>query len=690
MGIKFTNSFMKAPSGLCIAMITDDFSPAKTGVGVHVQKITEELTKKGHRVVVVTCRKPGQSSFEKKDLLTVYRTTTITIADFPQALPTKSQLHRIFLDENVTIVHFHYLSQMMLRGIEVSRSMGLPTIYTAHMSVDLLLQPVFMKPLRPLLTRLYFNILEKIDHILCPSEVQTRQFNQFTAHPKVHRISNPIEFPGNEEPGTGHPERFVVFYAGRLSPEKNLFYMIDVFEQFSKTEPRAELWIAGQGIMEPALKKTVAERGLGNKIFFKGHIPHEQLPEIYQSCDVFFLPSLKEVLALVALEAMRYSRPVLVTDRIICARELVDDGNNGWIVDASNPADAAEKLLRLSRDQDLAFSMGRKGYLKSLGYTLPEIVKNLESLYDGISRELPDSVDQPIARRRLVCVFCDRGTFNHSLDSNVLQADSRNLPDEFFRLWRCSICQSLHSLVYAESKDFNRPSPFLKRKLNPFNRKMFEGFYRFLVQQGIKPLDRMLFYGLSSTLFKTIFEEMGHSPVTIVENILSDDDLAKSPEGIYDVAVIMEYLECAENPAPVFNYVYRRLKPDGLLVVHTPNAKKITLDLSASERLHQPHRIHIISDLMLESLSRRKGFKTVKIIHRNYMDTFWPFINFHAFHDLAKFGDRTLDAAIEFNPRQFIKAWWLWPRYLFWGLFGGLLPDRSNMIGVLRKEYIKE
>ena len=56
---------MKAPQiPVCIAMITDDFLPAKTGVGVHVQKIVEELVKHGHRLVIITSRKPGQASVE--------------------------------------------------------------------------------------------------------------------------------------------------------------------------------------------------------------------------------------------------------------------------------------------------------------------------------------------------------------------------------------------------------------------------------------------------------------------------------------------------------------------------------------------------------------------------------------------------------------------------------------------------
>lgn len=664
---------------LCIAMVSDDFAPAKTGVGVHIQKIAGELMKRGHRIVVVTSRRPGQPEFEVIDNMRVYRMPSFAVAGYPQAQPSRKALQQIFLEENVNVVHFHYLSFMMWRGLSVARAMGLETLYTAHMSVDLLVSPPFMKPFLPLFTRLYFSLLEKADHVLCPSEVQTRQVNQFTAHPKVHRVSNPIEFDGNEAPEGTRADRFVVLFVGRLSPEKNLVFLINAFERLVKAEPSAELWIAGQGVMDAEIRRIVKERGLDSRVVFKGQVSHDQLPALYKSCDVFFLPSLREILALVGLEAMRFARPLIVTDRIICARELVEHDVTGWIIDADHPEQAAEKLMLLCRDRDLARRMGQKGYERCQGYTLPAIGAQLEKIYLEIEGSTVE------VERRQDCALCHRGTFAESRDSDVLQADARNLPDEFFRMWRCPACMSLHSLVPVSLKELNRPSPYTKRKLNPFNQKMFEGFYQFLKKEGVKPTDKILFYGLSAELFKTVFESMGQSHVTVVDKTLSAQELASPPSGDFDVVVVMEYLECAEDPASVFRYFSNQLRKGGRLFVHTPDATRVTLNSQASWRLHQPYRVHILSRLMLESLAHAQGYKTEAIYYRNHMDTPWPFINFHAFHELPNFGDGTLDAAIEFKIPYLSRAWWRIPRFIFWGFMGGIIRDRSNLIGVFLK-----
>ena len=142
-----------------IAMITDDYAPAVTGVGVHVQKISQELARRGHRVVVVTSRRRGQPAIEEMDGVRVRRVRCVSVQGFAQALPWPRELRDLFREEKIGIVHFHYLSLMMLAGLRVARSLGLTTIYTAHMTVDLLLQPLFMRPFRALLTHLYFALL---------------------------------------------------------------------------------------------------------------------------------------------------------------------------------------------------------------------------------------------------------------------------------------------------------------------------------------------------------------------------------------------------------------------------------------------------------------------------------------------------------------------------------------------------
>ncbi len=677
-------------NALTIALITDDYAPAVTGVGVHVQKTAGELARRGLRVVVVTSRRRGQPAFEEKDGVRVHRVRCVSVQGFAQALPLPGELKTLFRDEGVRLVHFHYLGLMMLAGLRAARALGLTTLYTAHMTVDLLVQPLFMRPFRGLLTRLYFALLERLDQVLCPSAAQAERVSQFTIRPRVHRVPNPIEFAGGAAPGPRIDDRFTVLYVGRLGPEKNLGLLLRAFQIFAQKHPRAEVRIAGEGVMESEWRALAKSLGIAEQVHFLGRVPHDDLPRLYAACDVFFLPSVKEVLALVALEAMRCARPVLVTDRIACGPELVEEGESGWIVSADRPEEAAERLARLAADPALALRMGERGLARSRGYTLVAVGDQLEKIYANAVAPTPPPADletEVRARRRGVCVFCGVGRLDEEVESRVFPAEVRHPTEEFFRLWRCRECLSLHAAAEVPTAEFEKRSPFLRRRLNFFNRRMFAGFHGFLGRLGVRREDALLIYGLRADLFKTVFEQRGQSPVDIVDLPMPGGLLASPPAKLHDVVVVMEYLECAEDPRPVLTFAARQLKPGGLLVIHTPDAEKIKLVPQESHRLYQPHRIHIAGAGILQRIVEKHGFRLRTIQHRNYMDTRWPFVNYRAFHELPRWGDGTLNAAIEFRWTHLRRAWWRLPWLVFLGLFGGWRGDRSNLIAVFEKTH---
>ena len=76
-------------AGVSVCLVTDDFLSAKTGVGVHVQKIAPQLVRRGHPVVVITARQPGQPAQESWNGVSVYRFRGFSVAGFYQALPSK-------------------------------------------------------------------------------------------------------------------------------------------------------------------------------------------------------------------------------------------------------------------------------------------------------------------------------------------------------------------------------------------------------------------------------------------------------------------------------------------------------------------------------------------------------------------------------------------------------------------------
>ena len=107
----------------------------------------------------------------------------------------------------------------------------------------------------------------------------------------------------------------------------------------------------------------------------------------YAAADVFVLPSLSETQGMVAMEAMWLAKPVIVTDRIVAARELVEDGRNGFIVDPDSVEDLTGKLALLSRNPALARELGRWAQRLAWLYSPERIIRGLERHYLDLMRD---------------------------------------------------------------------------------------------------------------------------------------------------------------------------------------------------------------------------------------------------------------------------------------------------------------
>ena len=132
-------------------------------------------------------------------------------------------------------------------------------------------------------------------------------------------------------------------YVGRLSPEKNLEFLIRAFRKL----PDLTLSVIGFGPQEAELKSIV-----GANVVFQGAVANTNLPKLYQQNDVFVLPSKSEPWGMVVEEALNNGLPVLVSNRVGCAEEIVVHGKNGMVFEW----DSEESFLAAIRQlQDVRF-----------------------------------------------------------------------------------------------------------------------------------------------------------------------------------------------------------------------------------------------------------------------------------------------------------------------------------------------
>ena len=158
------------------------------------------------------------------------------------------------------------------------------------------------------------------------------------------------------------PGRPVILYASKLQRHKRPRDLLEAYVKLSPDgarEPRPYLLFVGDGEEWHRLEERV--RGLGwRSVLFLGFKNQSELPRYYDLCDVFVLPSAKEPWGLVVNEAMNAAKPVVVSDRVGCAPDLVREGVNGFVFPVGDIAALAERLRWLTEDPELAHRMGQE------------------------------------------------------------------------------------------------------------------------------------------------------------------------------------------------------------------------------------------------------------------------------------------------------------------------------------------
>ncbi len=151
---------------------------------------------------------------------------------------------------------------------------------------------------------------------------------------------------------TNHPP--VVTYVGKLEKWKGIDVLIKSFERIKKEVEEVEFWVVGTGRLKEELKKTDLP------LKFRGYVPYERMPEIYQETSVLLLPSYMEGFPCTCVEALSCGVPVVATD-VGDTREIVVDGETGFLVKPGDAVAVARSVTKLLKDEGLRLRLGGRG-----------------------------------------------------------------------------------------------------------------------------------------------------------------------------------------------------------------------------------------------------------------------------------------------------------------------------------------
>ena len=157
------------------------------------------------------------------------------------------------------------------------------------------------------------------------------------------------------------PDDFVVGFCGRLVKDKGVVELTEAFELLCHRHPEKhmKLLIIGSPENRDAVKEETIERlRNNNNVLFTGYVPSEEMPQYYSLMNVFILPSHRDGLGMVSLEAQAMGIPSIVSSITGC-KETIVDGITGKYCELSKESIAS--AIEYFFNSEKAKEMGEEG-----------------------------------------------------------------------------------------------------------------------------------------------------------------------------------------------------------------------------------------------------------------------------------------------------------------------------------------
>ena len=233
----------------------------------------------------------------------------------------------------------------------------------------------FCKAIMPFVADVYLACSEEAANFMFPSSVLKKK--------KYHIVKNGIDLKRfSYDPALRQEfrlrfrcgDRLILGNIGRLHPQKNHRYLLDIMKEVLKTRPDALLYLIGVGELDEELKQYADELGIRDAVVFYG--ASDEIPGMLHMMDLFVMPSLYEGLPLTGVEAQAAGLPCFFSDTITKELKLTE---NAMYLSIQEPAAVwAERIL--------SFDLSAKRHdfdreIRSQGFDIRTTAARLNRLY---------------------------------------------------------------------------------------------------------------------------------------------------------------------------------------------------------------------------------------------------------------------------------------------------------------------
>lgn len=310
----------------------------------------------------------------------------IASADHIQFKPLRrlyriNKIRKVCKENHVKILHYNADNAADLTNIIGAKLGGVKYITmhshsagygTAGLAVRLVSE--VLKPLIPLFCNYYWGCSHRAAQFVFPHHII--KSGKYTVLPngiELEKYNFDYRVRNEQRKELGLENNIVIGHAGRFSAEKNHAFLLEIFKEIHRMNPKAVLLLFGVGKLMPQIKKRAEALKISNAVIFYGAT--SEMNKMWQAMDVFVMPSLYEGLPVTGIEAQASGLPCIFSDAI--THEVDVSGESVFLPLSDSPMRWAEVALSIA-------ARPRKDGISSLakaGYDISEVSKKVQDFY---------------------------------------------------------------------------------------------------------------------------------------------------------------------------------------------------------------------------------------------------------------------------------------------------------------------
>lgn len=356
---------------LKIVFVVDDFSG---GAGNVVQILANEFSYKGNEIVIILLNSHTQKNRLYEEVTVIKK--NISSQNFRNKViwlkKTMKELRELIMGLKPNVVMSFLDNNNTLVGISLMLE-NVPIIVSERSN------PIEIRP-KGLWRFLRIPAYLRANAVI----VQCSNFINFNRLflKKTSVIPNPVikpKFVKNKEFNT---ENIKIVSIGRLAKIKQFDLMIKAFAKINKQFSNTELYIYGDGNQRQSLEKLINQLSLQNRVFLPGRT--NEVYDVLNNSDIYLMTSMQEGFPNALSEAMATGLPVVAFECHEGLRDIVDNGENGFLVPPGDIDNMAKYIGLLIQDTNLRHTFSKNARAISEKFSVANVLNMWEETINRV------------------------------------------------------------------------------------------------------------------------------------------------------------------------------------------------------------------------------------------------------------------------------------------------------------------